>query len=100
MGRFASFAEFYPYYLDQHRSRANRRLHLAGQAAALTLLVAATMAGTWWLLAAAPVVGYSISWVGHFAFEGNRPATLGHPLYSLRADLVMCRDILTGRLRF
>ena len=52
MRRFASFAEFYPYYLEQHRSRANRRLHLAGQAAAVLLLLAAALTGVWWLLPA------------------------------------------------
>jgi len=28
--RFASFREFYPYYLHQHAHRTSRRLHVAG----------------------------------------------------------------------
>jgi hypothetical protein len=28
--RFASFREFYPYYLQQHAHRTSRRLHIAG----------------------------------------------------------------------
>jgi hypothetical protein len=27
---FAAFAEFYPYYLSEHRSRSCRRLHFTG----------------------------------------------------------------------
>ena len=28
--RFATFAEFYPFYLSEHRNRTCRRLHFAG----------------------------------------------------------------------
>ncbi len=52
-----------------------------------------------WLLAL-PVIGYGFAWVGHFAFERNRPATFQYPLYSLMGDWVMLKDMLTGRIRF
>src|SRR5882672_10362040 len=29
-GRFASFADFYPFYLSQHADRTSRRLHFTG----------------------------------------------------------------------
>ncbi|MFJ5382316.1 Mpo1-like protein, partial [Cupriavidus sp. CER94] len=32
---FASFADFYPYYLSEHRDRTCRRLHFAGSTLAL-----------------------------------------------------------------
>jgi len=51
----------------------------------------------WWLLAA-PLCGYGFAWIGHAAFEHNRPATFTHPLYSLAGDFVMYRDMLTGRI--
>jgi hypothetical protein len=44
------------------------------------------------------VAGYLFAWVGHFFFEKNRPATFRHPIYSLRGDFVMLRDVLTGKL--
>jgi hypothetical protein len=97
--RFASFAEFYPCYLAEHSNRANRRIHLAGQLAAVALLVTFAATLDWRLLAAAPVAGYGLSWFGHLAFERNRPATFGHPVYSLLGDLVMCKDMLTGRVK-
>lgn len=27
---FTSFAQFYPFYLNEHRNRTSRRLHFAG----------------------------------------------------------------------
>ena len=99
-GRYRSFAEFYPFYLAEHRNRACRRLHFVGSA--LVLVIVALAIGVRdprWLLAA-PLAGYGFAWVGHFAFEKNRPATFQHPLYSLMGDWVMFRDILIGRIPF
>jgi hypothetical protein len=98
--RFATFAEFYPFYLAEHSNRACRRLHFAGTSLVLGTLVAALATGNAWWLAAAPVAGYGFAWVGHFAFEHNRPATFTHPLYSLMGDWVMYKDMLTGRIAF
>ena len=41
-----------------------------------------------------------IDGVGHFVFERNVPATFGHPWYSFLGDLALCRDMLTGRIKF
>lgn len=95
---FGSFVEFYPGYLDEHRDPMCRRLHVVGSLAVIATLVAALALGRWLLLLAAPVVGYGFAWIGHFAFERNRPATFEHPIYSLAADWVMLKDVLTGRL--
>ncbi len=96
--RFASFRDFYPYYLGEHRNRACRRLHVIGTSAGVLLLLTALATGRWALVAAALVVGYGLAWIGHFFFEHNRPATFRYPLYSLRGDFAMLRDVLTGRL--
>jgi hypothetical protein len=98
--RYRSFAEFYPFYLSQHRNRNCRRLHFAGSAWVLAVVVAAVATRDPLWLVAAPVVGYGFAWVGHFVFEKNRPATFKHPLYSLMGDWVMFRDMLTGRIPF
>ncbi|MEN1957456.1 DUF962 domain-containing protein [Luteimonas sp. MJ204] len=98
MARFASFREFYPFYLDEHRNRTSRRLHFLGSCGALGFVAAAVIAADpRWLLAALGC-GYAFAWVGHFFFEHNRPATFRHPLYSFAGDWVMFRDILTGRI--
>jgi len=97
--RFDSFAAFYPYYLAEHTHPVCRRLHFAGSAGVLVLLVAALVTGNPRLLWFIPLVGYGCAWVGHFFFEKNRPATFSHPLYSLMGDWVMFKDILTGKIR-
>ncbi|AOY90975.1 hypothetical protein BKK79_03465 [Cupriavidus sp. USMAA2-4] len=97
---FDSFAAFYPFYLNEHRNRTCRRLHFAGSTVALLCLAALVASGNAWWLAGAVVSGYAFAWVGHFAFEKNRPATFRHPLYSLMGDWVMYADILRGRLPF
>jgi hypothetical protein len=50
------------------------------------------------LLLAAPVVGYGLSWIGHFVVEGNTPATFGHPLWSLRGDFRMWWKTASGTM--
>jgi hypothetical protein len=97
---FASFAEFYPYYLGEHSNIICRRLHYVGSALILVLvgIVAAGLLAPWWLFGI-PVIGYGFAWVGHFFFEHNKPATFSHPFYSLLGDWVMFKDMLTGRIR-
>ncbi|HKZ72667.1 MAG TPA: DUF962 domain-containing protein [Steroidobacteraceae bacterium] len=98
--RFASFRDFYPFYLTAHANPTSRRLHVIGTSITMLVLVYALAAARWWLLPLAPVPGYVFAWVGHFFFEHNRPATFQHPLYSLAGDFVMLRDVLTGRIRW
>lgn len=96
---FTSFAEFYPYYLSEHKNHTSRRLHFCGTLAVLSI-AACTLFGVinaWWLLAL-PVCGYGFAWLGHFVFEKNRPATFQHPFYSLAGDFVMFKDMLIGRI--
>ena len=100
MNRYASFREFYPFYLSEHANRTSRRLHFIGSCGVLVLVVVAIMQrDPWWLLGAL-ACGYGFAWVGHFVFEKNRPATFRHPLYSFIGDWVMFKDILIGRIPF
>jgi hypothetical protein len=98
--RFASFREFYPYYLGEHGSRTSRRLHVAGTLLALAIAGFAVVSERWAWLLAVPAVAYLPAWAGHFIFEANRPASFSHPLYSLRGDLRMLGEVLTGRMRW
>jgi hypothetical protein len=96
--RYASFREFYPFYLSEHSHRICRRLHFVGSLLVIFIvLVAIAKADARWLLLA-PLVGYGFAWIGHFAYEKNRPATFQHPLYSLAGDWVMFWDILRRRV--
>lgn len=99
MAGFTSFREFYPFYLGEHRDRRCRRMHFAGSTLVLLIVLLALLTGrlAWlWLL---PVVGYGFAWIGHFAYERNRPATFRHPLYSLMGDWVMYWQIWRGKVR-
>lgn len=99
-GRFRSFADFYPFYLSEHRHPVCRRLHFIGTVLVIASLLAAAFSGEAAWLIGVPLAGYGFAWVGHFFFEHNRPATFSHPWYSLAGDFVMFRDILVGRIRF
>lgn len=99
MPRFASFREFYPFYLSEHSHVVSRRLHFIGSCGVLALVATAIVRGNAWWLLAALLCGYGFAWVGHFFFEKNRPATFKHPLYSFLGDWVMFKDILVGRVR-
>ena len=47
-----------------------------------------------------PLCGYSFAWIGHFAFEKNRPATFTYPIYSFIGDFVMFFHLLVGKEKF
>ncbi|UOB74823.1 DUF962 domain-containing protein [Pseudoalteromonas sp. APM04] len=97
---FNSFKAFYPYYLKEHRNVTCRRLHFIGSLLVLMVIITALLSQKYALLWLLPVIGYGFAWVGHFFFEKNRPATFKHPFYSLWGDLVMFKDILTGKIKF
>ena len=64
--RFASFREFYPFYLSEHANRTSRRLHFVGSCGVLLLVVVAiATTALRWLLAALGC-GYGFAWRGHF----------------------------------
>jgi hypothetical protein len=86
---FKNYEEFWPYYVAQHLNPTCRRMHFIGTTFVHIAIGALIMTqNPLWLLAA-PIVGYAFAWIGHFGFEKNKPATFGHPFWSLRADFRM-----------
>ncbi|MAR92348.1 MAG: DUF962 domain-containing protein [Pseudomonadota bacterium] len=96
---FESFAQFYPFYLAEHRDLNCRRMHFLGSSLVLITLVYVLATGSWLGLLLLPVLGYGCAWLGHFLFEKNKPATFKHPWYSFLGDWLMYVDILRGRVR-
>ena len=97
---FRSLAEFYPYYLTEHRHPVSRALHYVGTWGAVLCLLALASTGNAWWLPGALICGYSFAWIGHFRYEHNRPATFRHPFYSLASDFRMWWELNLGRLKF
>ena len=92
-----TFEEFWPFYVRAHRKRATRLLHATGSVLAVALIFLALSVNPWFF-PAAPLVGYAFAWFSHFFVEGNRPATFGHPLYSLVADYRMVFLMMAGTM--
>lgn len=97
--RYRTLSGFWPFYLEEHRHPVNRGLHAAGSILALAWLGAAIALRQPWFLLAALVNGYLFAWVGHLAFERNRPATFRYPVKSFLCDWRLLWWTLTGRLR-
>ncbi|WP_151088383.1 DUF962 domain-containing protein [Hymenobacter baengnokdamensis] len=96
----STFAEFYPYYLKEHRQQGTRVLHFVGTSLFLTAAGAALAQRKPGLLLAGVAGAYGCAWVGHFFVEHNRPATFQRPLLSLAGDFRLFWDLLRGQERF
>ena len=97
MAEFSSFEEFFPFYVGQHSRAATRWAHFGGTHLGLAMAVAGALRRRPRLIALAPVVAYGVAWASHFGIEGNRPATFGHPAWSLRGDVRMLSMMWQGR---
>ncbi len=96
--KYKTFAEFYPFYLAEHKNRTCRRLHFTETL--IVMIIYIFFSFRWTLLLSLPFVGYGFAWVGHFFFEKNRPATFTYPLFSLLGDFAMFKDILIGKIKY
>jgi hypothetical protein len=96
--RKASYAEFWPFYLQEHAQPRTRTFHYIGTSLVIAIAAIAIVTRTWLLLLAVPVAGYFFAWVSHAFIERNKPATFIHPLWSLVSDFRMFFMWVTGRL--
>ena len=92
-----SFDDFWPFYVRAHSRGRTRLLHAIGSVLAVVMLGVAFAVNLWFLVAV-PLIGYSFAWYAHFFVEGNKPATFGHPFYSLIADYRMLFLMMAGRM--
>ncbi len=93
-----TYDEFWLRYLRGHTAPSTRALHYTGSLLAVAALLLAIATFDWRWLIAAPVIGYGFAWTAHYAIEGNRPETFGHPFWSLFSDYRMLLLSLTFRL--
>lgn len=92
-----TFAEFWPYYVRHHARAQTRLLHALGSSLAIVAVAFALAVDPWFLLLA-PLTGYGFAWYAHFFVERNRPASFGHPLFSLAADYRMLFLMIAGQM--
>lgn len=94
---FASYDDFFPFYVGQHSKPATRWFHFVGTHLGVATGLSAIALRKPRLLGLAPVIAYGTAWFSHFAIEGNRPASFGHPLWSVRGDFQMLATMWRGR---
>jgi hypothetical protein len=94
------FDEYYKFYLSKHQDVNNRRMHMFGNAMTLMYVVSILIfCPVYWGLLFAPFVVYPFAFLGHWVFEGSKPALFSsNPLMAKMADWRMCWDMLTGKL--
>jgi hypothetical protein len=93
-----TFSEFWPHYVAAHRKPITRVIHLVATASSWIIILLVIATSHWRYLLLIPFVAYGLAWYSHFFIEHNKPATFGHPLYSLAADYKMAGLMLTGRM--
>lgn len=96
--RLTSFAEFWPFYLGEHRHPLNRTLHFVGSSLGLVCWIGFLSTFNYWLIPLGLLLGYGCAWIGHFFIEKNKPASFTYPLWSFLADWRMWFCMLTGRI--
>lgn len=96
--RLATFEEFWPFYVSQHRKHVTRIFHFIGTTVGFLFLLRAVATERPLLLICGLVASYGFAWMGHFLIEKNNPATFQHPLWSLLSDLKMYGLMWRGKM--
>jgi hypothetical protein len=98
MADFATYDDFFAFYLREHSKPATRTMHFVGSTLSLALFLYAIVGARPALFVAALFAGYGFAWVSHFFIEKNKPATFKYPLRSFVSDWKMWALMLTGRI--
>jgi hypothetical protein len=97
-GQFATFDDFWIFYVQQHKNKLCRTLHVTGTTVAMALVATALVKRRATPLLLAPIAGYGLAWAGHLIFEKNLPTTFSHPVWAARAGLKMWLLTVTGQM--
>lgn len=89
-----NFKEFWPWYVEQHQHPVNIALHFIATIASIAYAAAALAGLLKFNIFLLLLISYGPSWIGHFVFEKNKPATFRHPFWSLLADFRLCGRLI------
>lgn len=74
------------YYTNAHKNKSNQRLHYF--AFLFSFLGWIFLFINIWITLVFTILHYTLSWVGHFYFEGNRPASFKYPWIGFYAGFI------------
>ena len=96
--RIETYAEFWDFYVAEHREPLTRLLHFVGTSLGIVLLVWIVRTGNWYYFPLCFVTGYAFAWFSHFFVEHNKPASFKYPFWSFISDYKMMLYMLTGKM--
>lgn len=96
--KIKTYAEFWDFYVAEHRQPLTRLFHFIGTSLGLVLLFWIVQNGNWIYLPLCFAIGYAFAWFSHFVIEKNKPATFKYPFWSFISDYKMMFYMLTGKM--
>ena len=95
---FENISEFYPYHLSNHKNNFNRLLHFVGIIISLFMLAYLLIQSNYFYIPVPLFIAFLFTWVGHFFFEKNKPATFKYPFKVCLCELFMVWKIANGSI--
>ncbi len=93
--------DYYPYYLTVHSKEWTRRCHFIGVIMTFLFVGWCVTKHHFFCLPATPFIVYPFAWSSHLFIEKNEPATFKkNPIITKSCDLIMCWQMLTGKIKF
>ncbi len=98
MQKIQHYADFWDFYVQEHRNPTNRLLHFIGTSLGISLLVYFLATAQYIYIPICFVCGYAFAWFGHFVIEKNKPATFQYPFWSFISDYKMLFYMIIGKM--
>ena len=83
----------FAYYLNEHRSSANRATHMIGIPILIVTAIVGLAIWNGWVIFLGQIVGWAFQLIGH-RIEGNRPALLKRPISFLMGPLMVLVEMI------